>query len=404
MRNKWLIALASALIHISVGGVYAWSVLTKPIVEQCGFSVTATTLIFGTSIFFLGCGAATLGKYVDKLGAKTVGQYTSILMLIGYLISAFAIHINSIVLLYLGYGVIIGGVTGIFYVVPISTLVKYFPNRVGMAGSICIASFGLSASIMSPIMVYLVSTVGLVGNFIILGIIFSIITFLSSSYLAPPNVEVKQEKISNEVALLPKEVYKTWQFKALFTTFNFNIGCGISILALIALMLQDDFGLTAIDAAFFVSLCSIANASGRFIWANLSDLTGCPIMYVFFALMGAISYSCIALTSNLYIFEIAVLTIISLYGGFFSAMPSYLRTLYSGKYLSTIHGSILFAWGLAGAIFPTMLSLCKDIVGTYTPMIYLFVGLMLINFFLLWDIRKDVNARNGDYIHDVRKS
>lgn len=394
MRNKWLIALASALIHGSVGGVYAWSILVKPIVEQCGFSVTATTFIFATAIFFLGCGAASLGKYVDSIGAKRVGQYASIFLLLGYLISALAIHINSLMLLYVGYGIFVGACTGTFYVVPISTITKYFPDRVGMAGSICIASFGLSASIVSPIMVYLVHTLGLVSNFIILGIVFSTITFLSSSYLAPPNVDIGQKQVKEVVALTPVEVYKTWQFKALFFTFMQNIGCGISILALIALMLQNDYGFSAIDAAFFVSLCGMANASGRFIWASLSDWVGCPNIYVFFAVLGTLMYGCIATMNNIYVFEIAILTIISLYGGFFSAMPSYLRTIFTNRYLSTIHGRVLFAWGLAGIIYPITLSFCKDILDTYTPMLYMYTIMMIVNSIILWKLRKKVLKSN----------
>jgi OFA family oxalate/formate antiporter-like MFS transporter len=122
---------------------------------------------------------------------------------------------------------------------------------------------------------------------------------------------------------------------------------------------------------------------------------GCPNIYVFFAVLGAIMYSCIATTTNIYVFEIAILTIISLYGGFFSAMPSYLKTIFTNKYLSTIHGRILFAWGLAGIIYPTALSFCKDLTDTYTPMFYVFIAMMLINLVLLWDLRKDITNKES---------
>lgn len=402
-RNKWGIAIASASLHLCVGSVYAWSVLVKPIVESCGFSTTTTTFIFSLAIFFLGCGASVAGKWVDIYGAKKVGFIASIVFMLGYFISALAINMNSIMLLYLGYGILVGSATGGIYVTPISTLIKYFYKTPGVAGAICIASFGLSATIASVVMNYLVSNFGLMENFIILGICYGIIMIPSSFYFAPPNEEILKEATKDiEFALPPEKACKTWQFKALFITFFFNIGAGISILALLALILQDDYGFTALEAALFVSLASIANSSGRFIWAGISDWIGCPNIYVFFALLGAIMYNCIATIDNVYVFEGAVLTIISLYGGFFSAMPSYLNTLFSKKYLSTIHGKILFAWGLAGIFFPIMLSYCKDLLGTYTPILYLFVVMMLINLFLLWDIRKDVISRDGDFIHEIQ--
>lgn len=402
-RNKWGIALASALIHLCIGSIYAYSVLVKPIMESCSSSLTATAFIFNLAILALGIGAAIMGKYVDIYGARRVGTISSIFYALGYFISALAIHINSIVLLYIGF-FIIGGITGTLYVTPISLLTKYFPKKIGVSAATCIASFGLSASIASVVMTYIVTNYGLVTNFIILGICYGIIIFLSSSYLAPPATEIKKEQIKEDSALMPEEVYKTWQFKTLFFTMYQNIGCGISLLAIIALMLQDDFGLSALDAAIFVSLVAIANSSGRFIWAGLSDWVGCPNIYVFFAVLGALMYGCIAITDNLYVFEVAVTIVISLYGGYFSAMPSYLATLFSRKYLSTIHGRILLSWGLAGATLGVFMPLCKDLFGTYTPILCVFTIMMLVNLVILLQIRKDVISRDGDFIHDVRRS
>lgn len=402
-RNKWLIALAAGLIHICAGTCYGWSVLTKFIVESCGFSTTATTFIFSLCIFSLGCGAATMGRLVDKYGARKIGIYAGIVFMLGYFISALAIYLNSLLLLYIGYGILTGGATGALYVTPISLLIRSFPGHPGAAGSVCIASFGLAAAIFSPIMVYLVTNFGLISNFLILGILYGIIIVISSLYFPPKSSSVDDKTKSNDdnLVLNPSDVYKTWQFKTLFISFTNNIGSGIAILALIALMLIDNFGFSALDAAFFVSLCSVANSTGRFIWASLSDIVGCPNMYLFYAIVGAICYTIIATTTNLYLFEIAVTVVISLYGGFFSAMPAYLKTLFSGKYLSTIHGRILFSWGIAGLIFPVMLSGCKDLIGSYSPMLYLFIILMLINSVILWKIKKDSDNRE-DYIHDIR--
>ena len=402
LDNRWVIAIAAACIHLCIGSVYAYGILAKFIIDVCGFSATATTFVFSTSIFFLGCGAAGLSRFVDRIGPRKVGICAGIAYMIGFFISALAIYLNSIILLYVGYGCIVGICTGTLYTVPIGSLVKQFKSRPGMAGSIAIASFGLAAFIASFLITLLVTNFGLISNFIILGILYGTTIIVSS--LCLPNKGSKQlinNKNDSDSILLPKDVYKTWQFKSLFLSFFNNIGAGIAILAVIALMMIENFGFSILDAAFFVSLCSIANSSGRFIWANLSDIVGCSNMYVFFAVVGTICYTTIALTSNLYLFEIAVMTVISLYGGFFSTMPSYLKTLFSDRYLSSIHGTILFSWGLAGIFCGSLLPIGKDLFGTYTPVLCLFIIMMLINTVILWKIKKDSDSR-GDYIHDIR--
>lgn len=387
-RNKWLIALATVLMHISVGGIYAWSVLTNHIIAQCGFGLTETTFAFSLGIFSLGTTAYFIGSKVDKYGVKKIGVPASIILLIGYLLSAYAIHINSLLLLYIGYSALVGGVTGACYVLPVSSLVKHFIDHKGIAAGTCICGFGGSAIISAMLMEYLVSTYGLITNFIILGIIYSITIFITSLIIKPPKKEKLKIAYGNQPDIKPKDVYNTWQFNYLRIAFFISIFCGIGLLSICSPIMQSTFGFDAVTASAFVALVGIANMTGRFIWASLSEALGSVKMLLIFAIVGATMYWSIAITSNLYIFEFCLLSVISFYGGFFACVPPALADMFTARYLSTIHGRALIVWALAGISSSPLLTLCIELTGTYIPMLYLYVMLMLVNVYLLTKLNK----------------
>ena len=393
-RNRWLIALATVLIHLSAGSIYAYSVLVNPIIQSCGFGLTETTFIFSVAIFALGTAASLWGKYVDKYGAKRIGLIATVLFCSGWFGSALALHLNSIVLLYIMFYVLGTGI-GLLYICPVSTLVKYFPKRIGFCCSIAIFGFGMGSVLASALMGYFVDVYGLIYNFIILGIVYGIVLIPSCLYLAPPSNAVVEKILHNDPDIKPKDVYKTWQFKALCFTFLGNITCGIGILSLLSPMLQANFAFNAMQASVFVAVCGLANGVGRFFWATLSDTITRPVTYVIFALLGAVSYWSIAITSNLYIFEICTIIIISMYGGFFSALPPYLSDLFGRRYLSTIHGKALQMWAIAGVLGPIMLALCKELTNSYTPVMYIFVMIMLINLYILQKLKQDTFKRKS---------
>ena len=384
-KNKWLIALATVGIHISIGSVYAWSVLVKPIMEECGFGLTATTFVFSLAIFFLGLSASTLGKYVDKYGAKVTGLVATMCFVLGLFGTAMAVSMKSIVLLYVFYGVFVGIGLGLGYVTPVSTLVKYFPNNPGVASGIAIMGFGFGAVVASPVMQWIVAEYNLASNFLLMGFSYMFIMVLSSLYFSPPKDLKKEEE--KETAMKPKQVYKTWQFKMLFFLFFINITCGIGLLAVISPMLQDIFEFTPARAAAFVGIVGLINGVGRLLWASLSDVITRKWTYVVFFLLQAGLFMILGHTANEYLFEIFVLVIISCYGGGFSCMPAYLNDLFGKQYLSTIHGRILFAWGLAGLAGPVLIAIGKEQFGSFEPILYLFGGLFIINTFLAYYLK-----------------
>lgn len=384
-RNKWLIALAASAIHICIGSVYAWSVLVLPIMNATGWSRTAVTFTFSLSILFLGLSAGVFGKYVERYGPKVTGLISTACFAIGLFGSAFALHISSVWLLYLFYGVIGGIGLGIGYVTPVSTLVKYFPRHKGFATGLAIMSFGFASLIAAPLMRYLVDEFSLILNFIILGSVYAVAMTAGSLYLKAPDDHKEAENTHQN--LDPKEIYKTWQFKALWSMIFINISCGIALLSMVSPMAQEIVGYTPERAAALVGVIGLINGTGRILWASFSDLITRPYTYMVFFLIQSTLFFFLASTTNEFLFEIFILIIISCYGGGFSCLPAYLSDLFGNKYLSTIHGVILTAWGIAGLVGPLMISLGKEYLGSYSQILYIFVAFFLVNLITAWILK-----------------
>ena len=388
LDNRWVIAIATVLLHMSVGGIYAFSVLVNPIIAQCGFGLTETTFTFALGIFSLGVAAYFMGAKVDKYKISSIGIPSSIVLLLGYLGSAYAIHINSLFMLYFCYSILIGGVTGVCYILPVSSIIKHFIGHKGVSSGIVICGFGGGSIISAMLMEYLVSTYGLIANFIILGLIYSSIIFITSLIIKPPKGKILKTVYNNQPDIKPEDVYNTWQFNYLRIAFFISIFCGIGLLSLCSPIMQSTFGFNSVEASAVVALAGIANMTGRFIWASLSEALGSIKMLLIFAIVGATMYWSIAITSNLYIFEFCLLSVISFYGGFFACVPPALADMFTARYLSTIHGRALIVWALAGISSSPLLTLCIELTGTYIPMLYLYVILMLVNVYLLTKLNK----------------
>ena len=377
-KNRWLIALSASGIHISIGSVYAWSVLAIPIMLQTGWSLPNVTFAFSLAIFFLGLSAGTFGSYVEKYGATKTGLASTAFYCIGLIGTALALSIQNIYLLYLFYGIIGGIGLGLGYVTPVSTLVKYFPENRGFATGLAIMSFGFASLISAPLMQYLVVTYNLTANFLVLGLAYAVIMIISSLYLSPPK-NYKESSEDVQSSYTPKEAYATWQFKALWIIFFINITCGIALLSIVSPMAQDVIGMTAERAAGLVGIVGLVNGVGRIFWSTLSDYIGRGYTYIAFFAMEIILFGMLAVFTNEFIFSLAIMIIISCYGGGFSCMPAYLSDLFGNAHLSTIHGRVLTAWGFAGLVGPLMISVGKSMLGSYNLILYVFVALFVLN-------------------------
>ena len=386
MRNRWFIALASIGLHISIGSVYAWSVLTRPIMADMGFTLSQTTWTFSLAILMLGLSAGFLGSFAEKIGPKKSGLLAMLFWVTGLLGTAYALSIHNLTLLYLFYGIIGGIGLGIGYITPVSTLVKYFPNRPGFATGLAIMGFGFASLIAGPLMQYLVAQVGLVDTFIILGVIYLVIMGASSLYLKAPQPKHPTRTTKDKSAMyvhthgmLANDAMKTWQFGALWWVFFINITCGIGLLSLASPMAQETIGMTPAAATSLVGIIGIFNGGGRIAWSTISDYLGRAQTYILFFMIEIVAFYLLAQTNSALTFQILILLIITCYGGEFSCMPAYLADLYGIRQLSTIHGRILTAWGLAGIAGPMLVSFFHEAGYGYSTALEYFAALFILN-------------------------
>ena len=379
MKNRWLIASSAVGIHICIGSVYAWSVLTKPIMAALGISLKETQWTFSLAILFLGLSAGFLGGWVEKYGPRRSGLTAAFFYCSGMFGTCLAVHWQSLPLLYLFYGMIGGIGLGVGYITPVSTLVKWFPEKRGFATGIAIMGFGLASLVAGPLIQILMQKIGLVATFAALGFLYLFIMIPSALYLEPPIQSTSALKTANgkrshwETLQIPAGVaIKTWQFWTLWWMLFINITCGIGLLSVASPMAQEVVNMSPLTAATMVGVIGLVNGLGRLFWASISDYLGRANTYIAFFIIQAIAFFILAKTTNSYLFQFLVYLIISCYGGGFSTIPAFLSDLFGTKELSAIHGKILTAWAAAGVVGPLFIAWIKDTTHSYHATLIVF--------------------------------
>jgi len=400
LKNRWLIALSAIGIHISIGSVYAYSVMTNPVKDI--FDVEGSTIkwAFKIAILFLGFSAAFLGPWVEKVGPRVSGTAAGILYGVGILGSGLAIHFESLVLFYICYGVIGGIGLGLGYITPVSTLVKWFPDKRGLATGMAIMGFGFAALIFGPVMQYLFDAVGVTNAFFVLGAIYMVLILASARYIERPPAgylpkgfkagESKNIKadISNITA---KEAFGVRRFYYIWIMMFINISCGIAIIAAASPLMQEKLDYTPMEAATAVGLIGVFNGLGRLLWSSLSDYLGRPNTYViFFGFQILAFYFLPQLTTEL-IFLSVLFTVITMYGGGFATLPAFLGDLFGTKQLGAIHGLVLASWALAGVAGPTIYDVVKSTTGSLEITLKVFSGLFVVAFIISLLMKRSVN-------------
>jgi MFS transporter, OFA family, oxalate/formate antiporter len=395
-KNRWLIALAAVGIHISIGSVYAWSVFTNPLAEQHGWSLSAISMTFSIAIAFLGLSAAFMGHFVEKYGPRISGLVSASFFGLGIVGAGFAVSIESLWLLYITYGALGGIGLGIGYITPVSTLVKWFPDRRGLATGLAIMGFGFAAMIASPIMASLIDSVGIANTFYILGISYFAIMFASALYLErPPKGYMEDAAASKKAAadlsqLTANEAVKTKRFWFLWIMLFINVTCGIAILAVASPMAQEIAGLTAAAAATMVGIMGFFNGVGRLAWASVSDYLGRPNVYTAFFVIQIAAFFALPSITHAIAFQVILFLIITCYGGGFASIPAYIGDLFGTKQLGAIHGYILTAWALAGLVGPLLASTVREATESYAATLYIFGGMFVAALIVSLVIRVDI--------------
>lgn len=348
---------------------------TTPLQESIGWSLSQVSITFSIAILFLGLSAAFMGHFVEAKGPRKSGLVSTVFFAAGMITAGFGIQLEMLWLLYVGYGVLGGIGLGIGYITPVSTLVKWFPDRRGMATGLAIMGFGFAAMIASPVMRMLIESVGIPNTFFILGIIYFIVMFASSLYLEKPPegyhpkgivIEESEGAVSKDLAqLTANEAIKTKRFYFLWLMLFINVTCGIAILAVASPMGVEIAGLTAGAAAFMVGVMGVFNGAGRLVWASISDYIGRTNLYTLFFVLQIGIFAVLPFTTNEWLFQVLLFIMISCYGGGFSAIPAYIGDIFGTKQLGAIHGYILTAWAAAGLAGPFIVAKIYETTQSY---------------------------------------
>ncbi|MDN4527366.1 L-lactate MFS transporter [Fictibacillus fluitans] len=402
VKNRWLIALSGVGIHISIGSVYAWSNFTNPLMEKFSWSASEVQLTFSLAILFLGLSAAFLGHFVEKYGPRKSGLLAAAFFGVGVAGSGFAVQMESLPLLYVFYGMLGGIGLGVGYIAPVSTLVKWFPDRRGLATGLAIMGFGFAAAISSPIMDSLIKSVGIANTFYILGISYFIVMLVSSLYLEKPaegwQPKGFQEKVdSGDVTvrkdlsqLTANQAVKTKRFYYLWLMLFINVTCGIAILSAAKPLAEESIGLSTAEAAALVGVLGLFNGFGRIGWASVSDYIGRTNTYTtFFALQTVLFFLLPNITTAI-VFQIMLAIIYTCYGGGFASIPAYIGDLFGTKQLGAIHGYILTAWAAAGLAGPLFAAWVKDTTGSYAESLTFFAALFIVALIVTFLARLDI--------------
>jgi len=409
VKNRWFMALAAMAIHISIGSVYAWSVYVKPIQSTMNWTLTDVTITFSIAIFFLGLSAALMGKFVERKGPRVAATLAAVLFGLGTVGSGLAIYMESKLLLYFTYGVLGGAGLGIGYISPVSMLVKWFPDRRGMATGLAIMGFGFASAISGPAIKVLIDAVGISSTFYILGSIYFLVMFTAAQYLTnPPEgympahftaaINAGKKKLKEDLVNITRdEAVKTARFYGLWIMLFINVTCGIAIISVASPLLQEVIGISALAAASAVGLMGIFNGAGRIAWASISDYLTRPVVFVLFFITQIIAFYMLTTVTSILLFQILLYYIMTCYGGAFASVPAYIGDIFGTKELGAIHGYILTAWALAGLVGPIIIAYVKDTTGSYTGTLYVFVGLFVValitSLLMLANIKKIKNKQ-----------
>jgi MFS family permease len=396
--NRWLIPPAALAIHLCIGQVYATSVYKNSFVAHFDASQTAIGIIFSIAIVMLGLSAAVGGTWVERNGPRKAAFVAACFWGSGFLVGALGIATKQLWIVYLGYGVIGGIGLGIGYISPVSTLIKWFPDRPGLATGLAIMGFGGGALIASPAARQLMGLYdsgydpnvatsvadghALVLLFVTFGIAyFLIMTFGALTIRVPPDgwkpegwdpARIKAKPLVATASVSAANAIKTRSFWLLWIVLFCNVTAGIGILEQASPMIQDFFrgddGTSTVAvgaAAGFVGVLSLFNMAGRFAWSTTSDVIGRKPMYMIYLGGGVILYLLLATvgSSAVWVFVLLAGVILSFYGGGFATAPAYLRDLFGTYQVGAIHGRLLTAWSAAGVAGPLIVDGVLDAQG-----------------------------------------
>ena len=381
--ERWKIAAAGVLLQMALGSVYAWSVFRTPLATQFGWSIPQITLTFTITILALSCAAFAGGLWLNRSGPRVVAVTGGVLYGLGVMLASFTERLEW---LYVTYGLIGGIGLGLGYIVPITVLVKWFPERRGLITGIAVGGFGAGALVTAPVATALIERVGVLSTFAWLGLAYFVAAPLAgwfmrnppeSGILAAPMVRSPLRQGNADYTL--GQAVRTRQWWILWLILFLNVTAGISLISQQAPLYQELAGVSAAVAAGMVGLASIGNALGRVFWAWSSDYLTRRATFVLLFLIQVALFWVLPGLGSAAMLTLAAFAILSCFGGGFGTMPAAVTDYFGPRNVGPIYGLMLSAWGLASLFGPMLLAEMREAIGSYQDALHIIAALMALS-------------------------
>jgi OFA family oxalate/formate antiporter-like MFS transporter len=388
-RNRWTIAIAGVFLQITLGAVYAWSVFRIPLSKQFGWSISQVTLTFTISIFVLGFASFVGGLWMNRVGPRTVALTAAVFYGVGVFLASFSA--NKLWWLYMSYGLLGGIGLGLGYIVPVATLVKWFPDRRGLITGIAVAGFGAGALITAPVAARLIQAVGVLATFAYLGIAYFIIATIAALFMRnppegwqpagwAPSAKQTAQRATRDYVL--SEALKKWQWWALWLILFLNTSAGIAVISQEGPIFQELTGVTAVVAGGMVGIASLGNGVGRIFWAWVSDLTTRRTAFGLIFIVQVLLFWLLPQITVPPVMTTVTFIILMCYGGGFGTMPAFSADYFGPKNVGSIYGLMLTAWSFASLFGPLYIARAREMTGSYAGALHVIAGVMAASILL----------------------
>jgi OFA family oxalate/formate antiporter-like MFS transporter len=357
MKNKqfsrWWVVFGAVLLQVCLGAIYSWSLFNQPLMDKFGWTSAEVFMTYSIAIFVFAFSTIFSGRLQDQIGPKKVATIGGILYGTGLIVSSFA---TTLPMLYLGYGVLSGAGVGFAYVCPLSTCVKWFPEKKGFITGIAVGAFGAGSLIFKSIIVKFIGSVGVSSTFLYLGIIYMFLVIIGAQFLRVPQGSTSELKTAMRLERKDykvKEMMKTKSFYLVWLSYMFACMPGLLVIGLAKDIGTELVKLDPLVAANAVALIALFNAGGRLIWGTVSDILGrVRVVSIMFALTAIPLIVMSTVQMNLVLFFICLAAIASSFGGFLAVYPTITSDFFGVKTLGANYGIVYQAYGIAALVGP----------------------------------------------------
>ena len=401
--NRWWIAIAGVCLQMALGSAYAWSVFRIPLSKEFGWSITQITWVFLISWFFLGSSTVVGGLWMKRKGPRVVAMTAGLLWGGGVFLASFSAH--RLWWLYLTYGVIGGTGLGTGYIVPITVLVKWFPDRRGLITGIAVAGFGAGALFSAPAAGWLIQHVGLMPTFAYLGFAYAIVAIAAGAFMQNPPEGWKPDGWAPSASQISQrsdrdytlgQALSTWQWWAICFLMSINTMSGLSIVTQASPIFQEIGKASVATAAFLVGVMALGNGAGRIFWSWVSDLTTRKMAFFAMYLVEAILFWSYHSIHSLLPLAIVTFVLVMCYGGAYGITPAFAADYFGPRDVGSIFGLMMLPWAFAAVFGPLLFAYLRQINGNYNQALYLIAGLMTAALILPILIHPPQGRKSGD--------